>query len=151
MKFNKLAFLGGFVITAILFAEVAVHADETDQTTKLTFNEPVEIPGHVLPAGTYLFKLADQNDMNMVQIFNADGTRVYATLPTISAQRSEPPNNTVLIMAEPDGGRPVALLKWFYPGNTIGHEFVYPKQEEQQIAQDRQQTMVVKQTAESGD
>ena len=150
MKFNKLAFLAGFAITAFLFAEVAAHADEADQTTKLTFDEPVEIPGQTLPAGTYLFKLADQDDMDMVRIFNAAGTHLYATLHTVSAQRGEPAGNTVLIMSEPNGGTP-ALLKWFYPGNTFGHEFVYSKQEEQQISQDRQQTLVVNQTVEAGD
>jgi hypothetical protein len=31
------------------------HASETDEATKLTFGEAVQIPGRVLPAGTYLF------------------------------------------------------------------------------------------------
>jgi hypothetical protein len=42
-------------------------------------------------------------------------------------------------------------VKWFYPGNTSGHELVYSKQEEQQLAQDRQQTTVAKQTAQAAD
>ena len=42
-------------------------------------------------------------------------------------------------------------MKWFYPGNTIGHEFVYSKHEEQQLAQDRQQTILANHTAEAGD
>jgi hypothetical protein len=35
------------------------HADEWDKKTNVTFNEPVEVPGVVLPAGSYVFKLAD--------------------------------------------------------------------------------------------
>jgi hypothetical protein len=56
MRFNKFAFVIAFVLTAILFAEVALHADEADESAKLTLSKPVEIPGQVLPAGTYLFK-----------------------------------------------------------------------------------------------
>jgi len=153
MKFNKFAFAIAFVFTAVLFAEVALHADEADQSTKLTFNRPIEIPGQVLPAGTYEFKLADPNDLNVVRIFNADGTRLYATLQTISTERRDPAGDTILIMAEPEegSGRPVALVKWFYPGETTGHEFMYSRQEEQQLAQDRQQTIVANETAEAGD
>jgi hypothetical protein len=57
----------------------------------------------------------------------------------------------VVIMAQQGPGRPEALLKWFYPGNTIGHEFIYPKQEQQQLTQYRQLTIVAKEAAEAGD
>ena len=33
-----------------------------NQLTKVTFSGPVEIPGQVLPAGTYQFKILDFND-----------------------------------------------------------------------------------------
>jgi hypothetical protein len=47
MKINKIALLIGFAITAVLFFEVAAHADEANQSTKITFSAPVEIPGQV--------------------------------------------------------------------------------------------------------
>ena len=137
MKFSKLAFVVAFVLTAVLFAEVAVHAEEAGQSTKLTFSAPVAIPGQVLPAGTYLFKLANRDNLDLVQIFNADGTRLYASLETVATERMEPTGDTVVTLAEQSNG-PATLVKWFYPDTMIGHEFVYPKQEEQQLAQDRQ-------------
>jgi Protein of unknown function (DUF2911) len=151
MKFNKFAFVIAFVLTAILFAEVALHADEADESTKLTFSKPVEIPGQVLPAGTYLFKLADRNDLNLVRIFNADGTRLYATLQTISTDRPQASDDAVVVLAQERTGGPEALLKWFYSGSTSGHQLVYLKQQEQQLAQSRQQTIQVKEAAEAGD
>lgn len=151
MKFNKIAFVIAFVLSAILFAEVYAHADERYQSTKVTFNKPIEIPSQLLPAGTYLLKVADPNHLSLVQIFNADGTRLYATLQTISTERPEPSEDTVVALAQQPNGRPDALIKWFYPGDTTGHEFVYPDQEEQQLAQDRQQTIPVNETAEAGD
>jgi hypothetical protein len=144
MKINKLALLIAFAIASVLFLEVAARADEADQSIKLTFSQAIEIPGQILPAGTYLFKLADPNDLNVVHIFNAEGTRLYATLQTITAERGEPIANTVVVLAEQPQGKPETLVKWFYPGDPTGHQLVYSKQEEQQLAQDRQQTIVVK-------
>jgi hypothetical protein len=151
MKINKFALVIGFAIASVLFLEVAAHADERNRSTQLTFSTPIEIPGHVLPAGTYQFKLADEDDLDVVQIFNADGTRLYASLQTIATERREPTGDTVLVMAEQGTERPEALLKWFYPGHTTGNEFVYSKHEEQQLAQDRQHTILAKETAEAGD
>jgi hypothetical protein len=151
MKINKFALLIGFAITSMLFFEVAAHADEGNQLTILTFNKPIEIPGKVLPAGTYQFKLADDDNLHTVRVFNADGTRLIATLQTISAQRMEPTGETVVTLAVQPGGGPEALVKWFYPGEMIGHEFMYSKQEEHQIAQDQKQTFPAKETPQSGD
>jgi hypothetical protein len=150
MKINKFALLAGFGVALTLFLAVAAHADEADQATKVTFSQPIAIPGQVLPAGSYLFKVGT-DDLNIVRIYNADGTRLYATIATIATDRRQPTGHTVLVLAEQSAGNPEALRKWFYPGDTTGHEFVYSNQQEQQIAQDRQQMVVVKGTAEAGD
>lgn len=141
MKTNKAYFLIGLIIASALFFEVAAHADEYDQTTKLTFSQPVQIPGKTLPAGTYLFKLANMSDRHIVQVFNSDGMVLYATLMAIPTERREATGQSVVTFAEQGNGQPEALLKWFYPGETTGNEFVYSKQVEQQLAQDRQQTV----------
>ena len=151
MKINKLALLIAFAIASVLFLEVVAHADEADQSIKITFSQATEIPGQILPAGTYLFKLADPNELNLVRIFNSEGTRLYATLQTVTAERSKPTGDTVVVLAEQPDGRPETLVKWFYPGNTSCHELVYSKQEEQQLAQDQQQTVKAKETAQTGD
>jgi len=151
MKINKVALLIAFAIASVLFLEVAARADEADQSTKITFSQAIEIPGQILPAGTYLFKLADPNDLNVVRIFNSEGTRLYATLQTITAERAKPTGDAVVVLADQPQGRPETLLKWFYPGDTSGHEFVYSKQEEQQLAQARQQTIAADQPAQAGD
>ncbi len=128
MKINKGYIVVGLIIAFSLFFELAAHADESDQSTAITFSQPIQIPGQVLPAGTYLFKLADSNsNQNIVQVFNADGTVLYATLQTIAKQGA---------------GQPDALLKWFYPGRETGNEFLYPTQKEKELAQDKQQTIV---------
>jgi hypothetical protein len=146
MKINRGYILAGLIIAFSLFFELAAHADEADQSTTITFSQPIQIPGKVLPAGSYLFKLANiDSDRNTVQIFNADRTVLYATVQTISTERQEPTGDTVVTLAEQGGGQPDVLLKWFYPGNETGNEFLYPKQKENELARDKQQNIVANQ------
>ena len=151
LKMNKFYILIAWAISCFLFFEVAAHADERDEYTKMSFSQPVQIPGQVLPAGTYVFKLADSEDRTFVQIFNADRTVLYTTVGTIPTSRREPTGDTVVTFAEQDQGTPNVLLKWFYPGRTTGHEFVYPKQERQQLAQERHVDISADQRPLSGD
>ena len=110
----------------------AAKADEWDKQTVLTFNEPVEIPGKVLPAGTYVLRLSDsQSDRNVVQVFTEDQKQLLATILAIPAYRVEPTGKTVVTFDERPSGSPEALHEWFYPGETYGLEFVYPKSETQ--------------------
>jgi hypothetical protein len=152
MNINKSYIAAGLIIALSLFFGLVAHADESDQTTLLTFSQPVQIPGVVLPAGTYVFKLTDtDSSQNVVQVFNADRTVLYATLETIATDRSEPPDHSVVTLAEQGAGQPDVLLKWFYPSLETGHQFLYPKQQEKELAQDKQQTIEVTPTASNSD
>ncbi len=137
-NFFTIAFLLAFLIVL-----PAARADESNQATKLTFKQPVQIPGRVLPAGTYWFVLAQNvNEHCQVQIFNSDRTMLYATLLTIDAERPRPTGNTTLTFAERGSAQLQAIVTWFYPGRTTGHEFLYPKQVSNELAKDKQFTVV---------
>jgi hypothetical protein len=134
----KSALLSLLVGGATWFAPVA-KADEWDKQTVLTFSEPVAVPGKVLPAGTYVFRLADiQSDRNVVQIFTENQKELLATILAVPAYRVEPTGNTVVTFDERPQGSPEALRKWFYPGDNYGFEFVYPKSETQFVAKSEQ-------------
>jgi hypothetical protein len=146
MKTNKLYIVAGLIIAFSLFSELAAHADESDQATTLTFNQPIQIPGQVLSAGTYLFKLANsESGRDFVQIFNSDRTHLYATLQTIPTDRQDSNGQTVITLAEQGAGKPDVLLKWFYPGNLTGNEFLYSNQKEKELAHAEHQTIVANQ------
>jgi hypothetical protein len=105
-----------------------VRADEFDKKTIMTVNEPIQVPGKVLPAGTYVLKLVDPNDRTLVAIYTADEMHLITTVQGIPDSRMETPSKAILELEErPDGG-PEALMTWFYPGDNSGVEFVYPKQ-----------------------
>jgi hypothetical protein len=119
----------GLAVSALGLALVSgAGADEWNKKTVLTFTQPVEVSGHVLPAGTYTFKLANTlSDRHIVQIFNADGSKLIATVTAIPDYRLTPTDETVIKFREVPAGSPEAIRAWFYPGATTGQEFVYPK------------------------
>ena len=128
--------------TATFFSPSA-HAQRTvyNKKTTFTFSAPVEIPGvhlkgyAVLPAGTYIFKLMDsQSNRHIVQIQSEDQKTTYATILAIPNVRMKPTGDTVLTFRELPAGEPPALRAWFYPGETWGDEFVYPKKRAKELA-----------------
>jgi hypothetical protein len=130
-------------LLAFLIVLPAASADQSDQATKVTFNQPVQIPGRVLPAGTYVFVLpADATQHFLARIFNADRTMLYATVVTANAERSAATDSTVFGFADRGSAQPEAIMTWFYPGETTGHEFLYPKQVETELASAKQYTIV---------
>lgn len=114
----------GLLLGAML--SPAARADEWNKKTVVTFNQPVEIPGQVLQAGTYIFKLADSiSDRNMVEVWNADQSNLIATLLTVPDYRLDPTDHSVFEFEERPADSPQALSEWFYPGDLVGQQFIY--------------------------
>jgi hypothetical protein len=132
-----------FALLAITLFSVAVlpsaRADTWNKKTVVTFSQAVEIPGKILPAGTYTFQLLDSpSDRHIVQIFNADGSQIITTILAINDYRLKPTGETIMKFNERPGDSPEALRAWFYPGDNFGQEFVYPKARAIQLAQTTQ-------------
>jgi hypothetical protein len=135
---NPLRTLLSLFAVTLLGATVlpSAQADTWNKKTVVTFSQAVEVPGRVLPAGTYTFQLLDSpSDRHIVQIFNADGSQIIATILAINNYRLEPTGDTVMKFNERPGDSPEALRAWFYPGDNFGQEFVYPKVRAIQLAQ----------------
>jgi len=114
-------------LLGVMFASGA-QADQWSKKTVMTFSQPVEIPGQILPAGTYTIKLVDvASERHIVQFLDADGIKVIATVLAINNWRLRPTGKTVVNFAERVGDNPEAVKAWFYPGDNFGQEFVYPK------------------------
>jgi hypothetical protein len=127
----------GFCLTMIytIGGTSIAMADDWNRATKLTFNEPVEVPGHVLLAGTYWFTLADSEaDRNIVQVWNEDRTQLIATILAVPDYRSKAAGKTIVHFEERPADSPEAVHSWFYPGANYGEEFVYPKARATQLA-----------------
>lgn len=116
-----------FAVGVLVFSPT-VRADEWNQKTTFKFNGPVEVPGQILPAGTYIFKLVDsQSNRHIVRVFADDEKTVLGTFLTIPEYRHEVSDKTIVTFSERPGGSADAIRAWVYPGRNYGHEFVYPK------------------------
>lgn len=125
-------------LLATAFAVSARADTEFNKRTVVTFKQPVEIPGQVLPAGTYTIELMESwADRHIVRIFNANRSKLITTVLAIPNRRLTPTDDNVMTFAERPGNAPApyALKAWFYPGDNFGQEFVYPKRRAMELAQ----------------
>ena len=126
-----------------VLAAPGVRADEWNKKTILTFSGPVQIPGATLPAGSYVFKLADlSGNRHVVQVFDKDEKKIIATLLAIPNDRLDASDEPIVLFSERPAGSPQAVKVWFYPGERIGNEFVYPKSMAMKLAKANRQSVL---------
>ncbi len=106
---------------------IGVKADNWDKKTIVTFGDSMEIPGQVLPAGTYVFRLADSpSNRRIVQIWSGDESQLLATILTVPDYRLNEDDRAMFEFEERPSDQPMALHSWFFPGDNTGQQFVYP-------------------------
>ena len=128
IKLNAL-FLSSSMALSIFIMKPAM-ADETNKRIDFQFGAPVQIPGHVLAPGKYVFELMDGPvDRNTVEVFkDSDGKEdLVAILFAIPDYISNAPDKAIVHFKERNSGTPEAIDSWFYPGDNTGWEFIYPK------------------------
>jgi len=113
---------------------VAAQNTVANERTFMTFSNTVEMPGVTLAAGTYVFRLADSPTRNVVQVLSQDEKNILGQWTFVQAQRPKATEDTVVMFREQPEGTTAAVQYWYYPGETIGKEFVYPKEQAQKIA-----------------
>ena len=136
--------LGPFlcVLTLLLAGAFVAKASLDDKLTIFTFSQPVELPGVTLPAGTYAFKVLDSlADRNIVQVWDKDQKKLYGTFLAIPDYTPNPSNKTIIKFSERTPGAPKAVKEWFYPGESMGWEFVYPKKRAMELAKASNQSV----------
>ena len=106
----------------------------THERTFMTFSGPIEMPGLRLEAGTYVFRLADTAGRNVVQVLSQDEKQMLGQWLFVQAERPEVSGETVVTFKETTPGATPAVQYWYYPGEKIGKEFVYPKDQAMRIA-----------------
>jgi hypothetical protein len=113
----------------------AAQAQPADFRTYFTFSAPVTLPGVTLPAGKYLFRLADPNgSRKVISVLSADGKKPLAMLHTIPNQLLQAPAKAEIRFMETSANVPPPIKTWWYAGKSIGYEFIYPRQQALQLA-----------------
>jgi hypothetical protein len=121
-------------VTAVMGMNATAQDLNPLEKTFLTFSAPVELPGMTLPAGTYVFKLADTAGRNVVQVLSQDEREVHGQFLFMQHSRPEISSETVVTFRETREGATPAVQYWYYPNERIGKEFIYPKDQAMQIA-----------------
>jgi hypothetical protein len=121
----------------------ASAADIGDKKIIVTFNTPVEIPGKALPAGTYVFKLLDDTgSRDIIQVFDKDEKQVLGTIVGIPDYRQTPPDKPIVNFQQQGSDTPPAVKAIYFPGDTYGLQFVYPRDRAIQLAKNTHQNVL---------
>ena len=121
---RKLLF-AALAIAALVPAAAVASDVSLEHAARFTFTKPVEIPGKVLAAGSYIFE--DVELGKLTRVWNADGRHLIGIFDTVPFEQVKPaPEKDVVLKKGPDNS-PARIDTWFYPGDSIGSEFVYPR------------------------
>ena len=146
MKLLKSLGTGLCLILLCIVVAPKAKADDWNHKTSITFSTPFEVPGvgqHILPAGTYVFKLMNSDsNRHIVQIFNADESQVLTTILAIPNYRLKSTGKTVVTFHEAPAGQPESIKAWFYPGEEWGEHFVYEQPRAIQLAQETHEAVL---------
>jgi len=116
-----------FLFAASL-AGALLWASAPEEVSIFTFTAPVELPGRVLPAGRYLFKLSEADgELNIVKIENPRENKVFGIFLVKPDYQMKAPSKPGLVFEQGAPGEPQAIKAWFYQGDKYGHQFLYRK------------------------
>jgi hypothetical protein len=127
------------LVVAAASADVYAQLTTTHKRTYLTFSGPVQIPGATLPAGTYLFQIADPAAQTTWQVLDAKHNVLaqFFFVPTGNRRIQEinrAGGKPVVRFHETPQGVAPALKILYYPLDSAGYVFVYPKAQAEQLA-----------------
>lgn len=126
---RRAALVGGL----LLVLAGSSFAQPLDKRVIFRFSGPVTLPGMTLPTGAYLFRVPTLN-RNVIQVLSEDGTKIYGTFFAISAYRNAIPEKPEVRFMETASSMPHAIRTWWYPGDSAGFEFIYPKDQARLLA-----------------
>jgi hypothetical protein len=129
---SRLTCVGAFLLASLV--ALAATAATIDKRTTFTFNTPVAVPGVTLPAGSYLFRVADVDTHKVVQVLSGDGKIPYSMFFFVEAWRPTPAVDPELSFIETAADMPHAIRTWWHPGESIGYEFLYPREQARLLA-----------------
>jgi len=137
------------IVSAVLVCLAMTHSVDAQQRrqTKVRFNAPIEIPNPstrtgvmTLPPGEYMFSLVDTGTSHhVIRVSDVSGKTVHSMVMTIPDYRLNATSKTVMYLGERPAGSPAAIKSWFYPGESLGERFVYPKARAQVLAAEAKQ------------
>lgn len=132
--FIAVTLLSGLAPTRLLAGDAM-----NQKRTRLTFNKPVQVPGMTLPAGTYVFRIANPDAPKMWQVYDAGERHLLAQFFFVTtrerslSERKTGHGKPVIRFYETAQGVAPAVRVMYYPMDLAGHYFVYPTEQAREI------------------
>jgi hypothetical protein len=119
--------LCGIALLGVLATASTSAVVSPNRTTFFTFNGAVQLPGVVLPAGTYIFEVVNPyTSADVVRVQSRDRSKLYLLQITLKAERPRTRDmKPALVFGERPAGNPPTLKSWFPEGETTGRQFIY--------------------------
>lgn len=140
----RIIWWGAGVIAGVLVAAASSARAQVGTTTHkrryLTFSGAVQVPGATLPAGKYVFQIADTPAQTLWQVLDASGRHVLAEFFFVrtgnrTVQEQNHANGKPIVrFYETARGVAPAVRILYYPLDSAGYLFVYPKSQAEHIA-----------------
>jgi len=134
-----MAFLSAMVCIAMVLTPVSQQnpALEWNKKSTLTAEYQVEFPGLVLEPGSYVVRLREGGEKrSVVEILSRDETQLLATVIAVPDHRMRPEDNSDFTFHPTKHGGPRPVQTWFYTGDLVGLEFIYPIGRAKEIAKE---------------
>jgi hypothetical protein len=75
-----------------------------------------------------MFRLANPDTgRKVIQVSDKQGIESYAMLLTTETRRNNPTADPEIRFLETPAGAPMPVSAWWYAGESLGYEFIYPK------------------------
>jgi hypothetical protein len=111
----------------VLAATLTGAAMPPRRTTYFTFSAPVRLIGVLLPAGSYVFEIANPDTAsNAVRVLDRKRSKVYATALTRTVTRPLGKGlDALIVFGEARPGSPRTISAWYPAGDSTGREFLH--------------------------
>jgi hypothetical protein len=119
--------LCGVVLLGVLATSATGAIANIRRTTYFTFSRAVQMPGVVLPAGTYVFEVANPDGgSDIVRVLSRDRKQVHLMRFTRFVYRPQQGNlDSTISLGETAAGNPPSVKAWYPQSETRGREFIY--------------------------
>jgi hypothetical protein len=117
------------VFVCTLTAATIGAQSNVERVSTLTFNSAVQVPGAVLPAGTYVFRQigGTVDRVGLVQVSTVPPTRLLAQFRTKPSRRTTSGNDVTFRRTLNGTSPPIAV--WYFNKGMDGSEFLYSTSE----------------------
>ena len=119
--------LCGVVLFGVLAASTTGAITDHRRTTYFTFSGTVQMPGVALPAGTYIFEVANPDGGgDIVRVLSRDRKKAYLMQFTYFVERpSRGKLDATITLGETSAGVPPKVTAWYPQSETRGRQFIY--------------------------